>query len=566
MSGSNKKKSIVILSVTAVLCFCIVLTAALWKNSDKKNDVPAEISVSGTYNISETVTEKNDYFSEVTAEQFEIPEISKIPEAPRERIPDTEDGRYTVMIGKTYNNTTGIQSDNPVRSSTKHITLNSFYGAYFLVDSNYKLRLYVWQDDDTFDHSEEIEAGQIIPEEYRTIAVRFERLDGEEMTFEDEVTISESFKIMYATESQAEEYRKIAEASQPVLFDVSDEFDRRYVVVKMRWTDVPQTTYLFERSADVFSWFDELAEYNSSVTRREVGVYTDKDGTERSMYEYVVSTAGSSSERPQIYITCIVHGREKITAYTAYQAAKQMTDSSSPFSHISEIADVHIIPVVNQYGFDLWSNSEDQSAWDNSRTNSFGINLNRQFKTDLFSEEEWNISAGSGNYPEFEYYIGGNDSNGRPNPVSADEIPETVLLKQYFFDSFNSGNNNNIFIDLHMTVQCPAFLTSEFESDRNRWKSIAEKLAPSWMKLYRLYLNRQVDDSRQIVRKPETGSTTNYIGTTYADKVRSAVTLEVMGGKAVDSSPYSLDSELVNQDLTELYHWLDQTLKDLNYN
>jgi len=488
-------------------------------------------------------------------------------------------GKYTITVGRSYANTTGeIAYDSPEAAITTGISIDvegdGKYGVILNCDDAYYMRIYLWKADGTFIKSIAVTPGKVIDTEDATrFGVRFRLNDNSTLTADDGNVIQDSFSVKYASYMSnritTEIDKLIYLGKGYTILDVTEDFNKSFRSVDMSWSSVTQTSYLNVRSADVFRWFDGLCSaHTKTMVRNIVGTYTDRDGTARTMYEYVcrpqrVYTSGGSvplvydPDRYQIFIVCGVHGREKITPYSAYKFIEMLYDYKNPCNELLQKCDFHVIPVVNQYGFDLWTNENDENCWNNARTNSWGINLNRQMRPDTFTASDYALPIGQ--YPAFSWYLGGKDADGRPNPTSAAEVPEAVLLKKYFWDNLRE-HNHAAYIDMHMTVGIPIYLTSVKQADRYKCMNMIAGMARAWRAYFGIDLYRAMNSDYDITKEPTGGATSDYVGKTYPS-LDSAITVEICGSEKLGTAPYSLTGEIASQNTTELYQWLKQIVK-----
>lgn len=521
-------------------------------------------------------------FADRTKEKYEQSQEAKLQDTVfgTPRPASTATGKYTIQVGKAYNNNTGVVTDSTIGAITSRMTLDpeKTYGLLIDCSKDYYVRAYAWQDDE-FIESFPVQQGVVFDTKGASrVAFRFRLNTNAVLDNNDGTKISDSFSVKYASyiDVQLSELKnkETKDTSSPVttgfkIIDVSEEFNKRFDNITMSWANVPQTSYMRMKSADIFALYDEV--YNAHkeyITRTALMAYADADGTQRTCWEYTIAPpikykSGNPTplqydpNRLHVFMVCGVHGREKITPYTGYQFMKLLFDEKYPLTEMLSNCNFHIVPVVNQYGFDLWTNENDQSCWDNARANSWGININRQMVTDSFTEADMKLPEGR--YPQFNWKFGGTDADGRPNPKNESEIPEGVLLKRYMWDNMRKYSNM-VYIDLHMTVGSAVFMTSTKESDRLAAMDMISALAVPWKNKYNIDMYEVMNSNYYLVREPTAGATSYYVGNTYPN-VKSAITIEVLGSKTLGKSPYSLTADLATQNITEIYHWVNIIIK-----
>lgn len=514
-----------------------------------------------------------------------------------QRKANNDTGYYTIEIG-TMSNSTGENTSSTNNARTKsNINFEdtdkyATNGVTFECEG-YNMRLYKYSNAGAnYIESIPVVPGQIYNVNGYRIKIRFRHAEDESATItnSDVTEISENFKIFEVSAIEKKINESVTTAISNIdldltvtngfeWIDLTDDFP--YTTVSER-NNVPQTSYRNLKTADIYALFDQFTATGSAtapyVTKKTVATYYDQDETERIMYEYTFRAPRSYSagqtasidydpNRLNVVLVCGVHGREKITPYAAYSFCKRLFDLSSPISKLFTKMDIHVIPVVNQYGFDLWSNSV-ESNWNNARANSWGINLNRQFVVDNITESDFTTYTGTNftgdNYPTFNYVDGNTtptDVDGRPNPTSEDEVPEVKALKRYLFRTMQNYKNV-IYVDMHMTTGSRIFFTSVFPEDRYRCLNMLIPIGIAWKSKYNQYMYETGGPTYELVREPVELASSYYVGNTYPNVV-SAATMEICGtDTSFNVSPYSLTSKIATQCTTELYHWLKMTVED----
>lgn len=171
-------------------------------------------------------------------------------------------------------------------------------------------------------------------------------------------------------------------------------------------------------SADVFAAYDELvANYPLIMSKN-----TLTSGSLNN-YEYVFSTGNYNTKgrrtrdsviaKPKILVTSGTHGIERSAVISLYNFVKAMCENVYTLNDVINPVEYHIIPVVCPWGYD-----------NNSRVNSNGVNINRNFATSDWVQTET-----------------GDDYSG----ASAGDQLETQVVQNWL----TTNNDAEIYIDFH---------------------------------------------------------------------------------------------------------------------
>ena len=176
------------------------------------------------------------------------------------------------------------------------------------------------------------------------------------------------------------------------------------------------TTY-----ATVISLFDALMAMDTEyITKNTLGVASD---TSYTLYEYVFTPktyAQNKTSRivPKLMLQCCQHGFEKCAVYGMYYWLYDVVnnwDKNERLDFIRHHVEIHLIPVVNPWGFD-----------NESYLNANGVNLNRNY-----DNANWTY------YPP-------TDTTNSSGEAPFDQ-PETAIVKSWV----ESNPNAFLFVDCH---------------------------------------------------------------------------------------------------------------------
>lgn len=185
----------------------------------------------------------------------------------------------------------------------------------------------------------------------------------------------------------------------------------------------------FETYNELISAYDKLlSSYSEFVTKNDLGA-TNEAG---NIYEYVISSGqyningrrgkrDSEIKKPKFMIMSGIHGDEKSAVSSLYMFVKDILNNTSLVSQILGNIELHVIPCACPYGFDH-----------NQRTNSNGVNINRNFNASWVKMME-----------------GTNDYSGTS---AASELETQILQKwiddnidaEFVIDYHNSGFTNEM--------------------------------------------------------------------------------------------------------------------------
>lgn len=296
----------------------------------------------------------------------------------------------------------------------------SYYGANGALDGT-----------DYLGYSEYQRGTFIIPENAVRIGISFRRVDQAVLQAEELTTISNAIYFTGITDTSLSLSGKAADAKSAGQAIANATF---------YWSD--DTNSLIKTFDGVISKYDELCtKYPHYITKNTL---TSGDFTN---YEYVLTIGNYNSqngqrgqdpeiEKPVILITAGVHGDERASIMGLYGFVKAMCDNITSLNKIINAATYKIIPVVCPSGFN-----------NNSRTNSNGVNINRNCDT-----TDWTLLPTGGNY-----------SGAAP----ADQ-PETKVFQLWITEN----NNALLYIDWHNSgytneISCLLGLST---NNTNKWK------------------------------------------------------------------------------------------------
>lgn len=182
----------------------------------------------------------------------------------------------------------------------------------------------------------------------------------------------------------------------------------RYYDGDLITSSVPSTTEA------IHSMYDELMNKHPGYVEKTV-LGTTRENQELVEYKFSrPQMPGIVTPKLKIGITTGVHGNEIGAVYGLLKFMEDLCNNPNDneiLNRIKSYADIHIIPVVNPYGFDR-----------RQRTNGAGVNINRNFTTNWILTEEGSTYSG-------------------PSPASE---PETQIVENWLQD-----NNFDHFIDFH---------------------------------------------------------------------------------------------------------------------
>ncbi len=261
-----------------------------------------------------------------------------------------------------------------------------------------------------------------------------------------------------------------------------------YLHLPDAYTSVKDRHKLVETYNGVIALYDDLvSKYSGYVTKNTL----EKNGF--SLYEYVFSGKNYNSQngqrsqnpeisKPEVLITAGVHGSEKSAVMSLFFLCKAMCEDDYILADVVNAIRLRVIPVVCPSGYDS-----------DSRVNSNGVNINRNFDADWAETEE------------------GRDYSGA---APADQV-ETQIVQEWlenhhdaaiYIDFHNSGYGNEISCLLGTQ-------TSDSISAKKKYLLAINKIIPFWKKI------RLMTDSGIIYAYTggfnpgdtvTTGSTTNY--------------------------------------------------------
>ena len=310
----------------------------------------------------------------------------------------------------------------------------SYYGANGALDGT-----------DYLGYSEYQQGTFVIPENAVRIAISFRRVDQAVMHGEDLTAISNAIYFTGITDISLSLTGKAADAKSTGQAIANATF---------YWTD--DSNSLIRTFDGVISKYDELcAMYPDYITKNTL---TSGDFTN---YEYVLTTGNYNSQngvrgqdpeiaKPVVLITAGVHGDERAAIMGLYGFVKAMCDNVTSLNKIIYAATYKIIPVVCPSGFD-----------NNSRINSNGVNINRNFDT-----TDWTLLPTGGNY-----------SGAAP----ADQ-PETKVMQAWLTEN----NDALLYIDWHnsgYTNEISCFLglsTNNTSKWKKKYLTAINKIIPWW--------------------------------------------------------------------------------------
>ena len=217
----------------------------------------------------------------------------------------------------------------------------------------------------------------------------------------------------------------IQEVAESITKEYSPYYHGPFVISKSQFSEFYkglQDTYSgleLNRStvySTVISLFDDLvAAAPEYVSKKALGTASGTDANDQpyTIYEYVFkpkhqTSSLSDKKVPVILLDGCIHGFEKCSTYGLYLFAKDLVenwDKNEALKNVRCHTEIHIIPVVNPYGFD-----------NNTYKNANGVNINRNFYgTDWVSSEDPSSS----------------DYNG----LEPFDQPESTIIRDWIFDN-----------------------------------------------------------------------------------------------------------------------------------
>lgn len=271
----------------------------------------------------------------------------------------------------------------------------------------------------------------VIPENAVKIGISFRRVDHANLAADELTNISNAIYYTGITDVSLSLVGKAADAKATGQAISNAGF---------YWSD--DSNSLIRTFSDVIAKYDELcARYPDYIRKNAL---TSGDFTN---YEYILTIGNYNSQnghrgqdpeiaKPVILITAGVHGDERAAIAGLYGFVKATCENVTSLNKIIYAATYKIIPVVCPSGFN-----------DDSRINSNGVNINRNFNT-----TDWTLLPTGRNY-----------SGAAP----ADQ-PETKVVQAWITEN----NNALLYIDWHnsaYTNEISCFLGLS-TNNTNKWK------------------------------------------------------------------------------------------------
>lgn len=277
------------------------------------------------------------------------------------------------------------------------------------------------------------------------------------------------------------------------------------------------TTY-----SEVLGAFDTLMNNSSGyITKNALGTAsgTDSGGNSYTIYEYVFkpkqeTSPYSDKKTPKIFMDGSIHGFEKNSTYGLYYFLKDVVEkwvNVRPLEGIRNSVELHIIPVVNPWGFDR-----------NEYVNGNGVNINRNFE----HPGEWTVVT----TPDTEV-----------NGLSAFDQPESAIIRDWLLAEeddilmyFNCHTNGRVTTGYN---EMNPLMTSNDRNDQyfnKLFDAFIRQINRQTVRLPSMYPSIQPSASELCgtITSSPTANATKGTASSWADTMQNmlAMTLEVFNG------------------------------------
>lgn len=274
--------------------------------------------------------------------------------------------------------------------------------------------------------------------------------------------------------------------------------------------------------SEVLGAFDTLmSDSNGYITKNTLGTAsgTDLEGNPYTIYEYVFKPKQKTFKRsdkktPKIYMDGSIHGFEKNSTYGLYYFLKDVVENwfkVRPLEGIRNSVELHIIPVVNPWGFDR-----------NEYVNGNGVNINRNFA----HPGEWTVVT----TPDTEV-----------NGLSAFDQPESAIIRDWliadendilmYFNCHTNGRTTTGYAEMNL------LMTSNDRNDQyfnKLFDAFIRQINRQSIRLPLMYPLIQPNTSEMCgtITSSMTANSTKGTASSWADTMETmlAMTLEVFNG------------------------------------
>jgi len=189
----------------------------------------------------------------------------------------------------------------------------------------------------------------------------------------------------------------------------------------------------FHRFEEIKQWFENLERENKASMRlvRSIGSSHER----RDIFALHIGD-GVNSQKPKIWVQCLIHAREWVSGsvcqYIALELASGMKSNNPKIQQLLQRVQIIMVPVVNPDGYVFsWDRNR---LWRKNRRGG-GVDLNRNF------DDHWGMAGKAISH--------NSDIFGGTRPASE---PEVQAIQSYF-NSMNYGEGVIAALDFHSFSQ-----------------------------------------------------------------------------------------------------------------